>query len=408
MSQLTTQSRFLDWLRPNRANKRKMESLERKGKALFEKVTFRETLTGILLMIPAASSTMLTYYGISVPLTEQGGTILAKGQALAFAITMGTFSWLGWFYLFGLLYRMRKLRLTSALVAGIVYVGSFSFIDAPFNMLALGGGSGVQMTLVDTATYYENRKDAVFKQSTQVQKLLPALRAQAKRFRDLEQNEIKFGSRTGSKSPGKVSDGFGQIATLLEELVGSLDDGLAVSKSLQGDIGASFSIIKREAYTVGPIRPRMNKVSVAADELDDLLAKMEQQDFATSVQAILDALKAIFPTPSIANSSFQKKQNSEIAEIAAMAAPVAEGLERGLDQLTLIKAPEVKRVRPQNALIAIRTKWNELFSQWLAAFFVNIAPAALLIIMIAGYRESEQRNDEELEAASIETEGDRI
>lgn len=383
------------FIRANRKLKKAIESVRRKDKILFKKVSFRETLTGILLMIPAASSTMLTYYGISVPLTEQGGTTLVKGQALAFAITMGTFSWLGWFYLFGLLYRMRKLRLSSALLAGIVYVGSFSFIDAPFNMLALGGGSGVQMTLVDTATYYEERKEVVFKQSTQAQKLLPALKAQAKRFRDLEQNEIKFGSRTGSKNPGKVSDGFGQIATLLSELVSDLETGLTVASSLQGEISSKFSIIKREAFVTGPIRPRMNTVSVTADELDDLLAKLEQQDFATSVQAILEALKSIFPEPTVSNSTFQTKQNAEIGEIAAMAAPVAAGLEKGLAELTAIKPVKAKRVRPENALTAIRTKWRELFSQWLAAFFVNIAPAALLVIMIAGYREAEAREEDE-------------
>lgn len=377
----------------NRKTRRAIDAEERKGKTLFGKVSFRETLTGILLMIPAASSAMLTYYGISGSLTEQGGTIVAKGQALAFALTMGTFSWLGWFYLFGLLYRMRKLRLTSALLAGIIYVGTFSFIDAPFNMLALGGGSGVQLTLVDTAEYYEDRKEAVFKKSTQVQKLLPALKAQTARFKKLEENEKNHGSRTKSKGQGKVSDAFGQIAILLENLVEDLEAGTTAAENLQGQIAAKFSIIKREAYVAGPLRQRVNKVSVAADELDDLLAKLDQQDFAASMEAILFSLKSIFPAPTEASSEFQKKQNAEIAEIAAMAAPLAEGLETSLRKLTEDAAPKVKRVRPQSALMAIRTKWKELFPQWLAAFFVNIAPAALLVILIAAYREAETRTE---------------
>ena len=376
----------------------------RKDQILFRKVSFRETLTGILLLIPATSSAMLTYYGISIPLTEQGGTIVAKGQALAFAITTATFSWLGWFYLFGLLYRMRRLRLTSALAAGIIYVGAFAFIDAPFNMLALGGGSGVQLTLVDTAEYYEERKTAVFKQSTQAQKLLPAIRAQARRFRQLEQNEIAYGSRTSSRGPGKVSDGFGQIATLLETLVGELETGLALSASLQGDIAKLFAVIKKEAYVIGPIRPRVNAVSVAADNLDDLLAKLEQQDFATSIQAILESLKSIFPPPTVANNAFQKKQNAELADIAAMASPVASGLEQGLAQLSAINAPDIKRVRPQSAMSAIRSKWRELFPNWMAAFFVNLAPAALLVILIAGYREAERRAEEHDIDAKFESE----
>lgn len=388
----------------NRAVRRSLAYKARKGRILFKKVSFREVLTGILLVIPATSSAMLTYYGVSIPLTEQGGTMIAKGQALAFAITMATFSWVGWFYLFGLIYRMRGLRLTSSLLAGVIYVGTFSFIDAPFNALALGGGSAVQMTLVDTAEYYEERKQAVFKNSTQAQKLLPAMKAQAKRFRQLEQNEIAYGSRTKSKGAGKVSDGFGQIATLLETLVTELESGLSLSRSLQADIATTFSAIKREAYVAGPIRPRVNRVSVAADELDDLLGRLEQQDFATSVRAILESLKAIFPSPTVANSAFQKTQNAELAEIAAMAAPIAKGLETGLDELTSIVAVERKSVRPLSALMAIRTKRNELFSQWLAAFFVNLAPAALLIILIGGYREAERRAEEHTETINKQDE----
>lgn len=69
------------WLRSKRSN----------SSILFKKVTFREMLTGILLMIPSTATVMLTYYGVSVPLTELGGDIVQKGQALAFAITIGVF-----------------------------------------------------------------------------------------------------------------------------------------------------------------------------------------------------------------------------------------------------------------------------------------------------------------------------
>jgi hypothetical protein len=385
---------ILLFLRSNRKLRRTITAKTRKDAVLFRKVTLRETLTGILLLIPATSSAMLTYYGISIPLTEQGGTVVAKGQALAFAITMATFSWLGWFYLFGLIYSMRKLRLTAGLVAGSVLIGTFSFIDAPFNMLALGGGSAVQLTLVDTAEYYEAQKHSVFKQSTQARKLLPAIKAQAVRFRTLEQNEISNGSRTGSKGQGKVSDGFGQIAGLLETLATELENGLAISSGLQKQITAEFSELKSETYVTGPLRPRVNKVAVTADKIDDLLSQLEQQDFATSIEAILASLKAIFPAPSVANSAFENTQNAELSDIAAMAKPVAESLETSLQKITAIETPDLKRVRPQSALMAIRSKWNELFSQWLAAFFVNIAPAALLIILIAAFREAERRTDD--------------
>ncbi|HBQ36392.1 MAG TPA: hypothetical protein DD729_06080, partial [Rhodobacteraceae bacterium] len=63
------------------------------------------------------------------------------------AQSSGVFSWLGWFYLFGLLYRLHGKRLFTALVAGTFFIFSIAAIDAPFNMLALGGGPAVQMTI---------------------------------------------------------------------------------------------------------------------------------------------------------------------------------------------------------------------------------------------------------------------
>lgn len=358
------------------------------------KVTFREVLTAILLMVPSAATTMLTYYGVSLPLSEQGGTILEKGQALAFAGTVGTFSWLGWFYLYGLLYRLRGKRLVASLVAGSIFVGSITAIDAPFNMLALGGGSAVQLTLVDTAVHYEARKGQVFESATIARQMLPAIDAQAKRFRELEDGEQRFGTYSGSSGPGKVSAGFGQIAALLEALSADLKGGLEASEALQGEIAEKFSALKADAHRPGPLRPRVERVSVAADALDDSLARLDQFDYRVSIEATLASLERIFPAPTVAGSTFEKAQNRELAAISAMAEPVAASLRGALEQLTDGPTVSHERVRPQPAIIAIRTKWRPLAFQWVAAIFIDLAPAALLVILIAAFREVEIRRDE--------------
>lgn len=381
--------------RPNRVMRRMIASKHKDAEVLINKVTFRETITGILLMIPAASTTMLTYYGVSIPLTEQGGDIVAKGQALAFAVTIGTFSWLGWFYLFGLIYRMRKLRLTSTLAAGIVYVGTLAAVDMPFNTLALAGGSGVQLTMVDTARYYEDKKIFVFRQSSTMRKLLPALEAQVQRFATLEEGETKYGTFSGKKGPGKVSAGFGQIAGLLNTLVAEIGKGLSESKLIQSKISSKFSTIKSYTYKTGPIRQRVENISDAADGMDDLLVELGQYDFSVSIKATLTSLNAIFPTPSKASSTFEQTQNSELTVISEMAKPVASALQTALKELKPREEfSSSKSVRPLDAMAAIHAKWKELLPQWLAALFVDIGPSALLIMLIAGFRESEAREEE--------------
>jgi hypothetical protein len=361
-----------------------------KARILFQRLTVRELLTAILLMIPSAATTMLTYFGVSVPMAELGGTVVDKGQALAFSLTIGVFAWLGWFYLFGLLYWLKGRRLGASLAAGVFFVTTLAAIDAPFNMLALGGGPAVQMSLVDTTRHYETRKDEVFAQATITRRIIPALRAQSERFEELRVQEFEGGAFSGSPGAGKVAAGFGQIAVLLTSLTRELDTGLAQSADLQAEIADQFSAMKQHAYLQGPIRPRVSAVSVTADRLDDLLGQLEQFDYAISISATLSSLESIFPAPTAARSDFERTQNAELAMIAEMSRPVAQSLRAALEELDDVASVQAERLRPMSEMDAIRHYWRPLLPQWLAALFIDFAPAALLIILICAYREVEE------------------
>lgn len=375
------------FLKAPRTIRRWLASRGTRANILIRKVGYREVLTAILLMIPSAATTMLTYYGVSEPMSEQGGGIVQKGQALAFAVTIGVFSWLGWFYLFGLLYRLHGQRLRMALAAGTFFVASIAAIDAPFNMLALGGGTAVQMTLLDSAESYEDHKNRAFQETTVMRQLLPAIDVQAERFRTLGEGEQERGDFSGSSGPGKVTAGFFQIATLLETLSAELKRGLDEAGAVQGEIADTLSEIKTETYVTGPLRPRVRRASIAADRLDDLLGQLAQYDYRISIEATLTSMNSIFPVPKDAATAFGKVQNDQLALIAEMARPVAAALQTALSDLSALDREVRPIVRPQNAVEAICTKWRELIFQWLAALFVDLAPGALLIILIAAFRE---------------------
>lgn len=354
---------------------------------LLAKVTQREVMTGILLLIPAVATTMLTYFGTAVPLEEQGGGIVSKGQALAFAITIGIFSWLGWFYGFGILYRLSGIRLRAALTAGIIYLAMIVAIDSPFNMIALAGGSAVQMSISDTAVYYETRAKETAMASGQARQLLPAIKGQETRFEGLGKGEERFGTFSGSPGPGKVSAAFFQIRDLLAALSREIEAGLAASETLQKEITTGLAAIKTETYTTGPLRPRVRRVSIEADRLDDALGRLERYDYAVSIEATLASLRTIFPAPNTARTEFEAVQNDQMAVIAAMAVPVAESLQEALTSLRGEASTELEPSRPEHAVTAIRTYWKPLIFQWTAAIFIDIAPACLLIILTAAFRE---------------------
>lgn len=357
---------------------------------LDERIQFVERLTAILLMIPSAGSAVLTYYGVAGPLTETGSTAIQKGQAVGFALAIGVFIWLGWFYLFGLIHRLDGARLRLALLAGGVMVGAIAVIDAPFNMLALAGGPAAQMSLVTMAHGYEQRRDALIDSATATRRLLPAIQVQAQRFAKLKAQEEKNGTFSGKGKPGKVSASFGQVADLLGGLGTQLDAGLAHVEKLQTDLNGAFGQLKAQAYQQGPIRARMEGASAAADRIDTLLAQAAQYDFGASIEATLASLDSSLLRPQATADAFEQTQAAEIAAVAAMVRPVADSLQAGLAELRGHAAPVVAALRPESPLTAIRTYWRELFPHWCAALFIDFAPAALLFLLIAARRQADR------------------
>ncbi len=354
------------------------------------RIQFSERLTAILLMIPSAGTAVLTYYGVSGPLTETGSTAIQKGQAVGFALAIGVFVWLGWFYLFGLIHRLDGARLRNALLAGTVMVATIAVIDAPFNMLALAGGPAAQMSLVAMARAYEQRRDALIATATATRRLLPAIRVQAQRFARLKAQEEKTGTFSGKNKPGKVSASFGQVADLLGGLGSELDTGLGRVDALQGELNAAFGQLKAYAYQQGPIRARMEGASAAGDRIDALLAQAGQYDAGASIEATLSSLDTSLLRPQASADAFAQTQADEVAAVATMAKPVADSLRAGLAELRGQALPATAALRPESPVTAIRTYWRELVPHWCAALFIDFAPGALLFLLIAAKRQADR------------------
>lgn len=354
---------------------------------LDERIQFAERLTAILLMIPSSGTAVLTYYGVSGPLTETGSTAIQKGQAVGFAITIGVFIWLGWFYLFGLIHCLDGARLRHALFAGTLMVVTIAVIDAPFNMLALAGGPAAQMSLVAMAHAYELRRDALIDNATAMRQLLPAILVQAQRFARLKAQEEKTGTFSGKGKPGKVSATFGQAADILGGLGAQLDGGLGRIDSLQAELTGAFGQLKGYAYQEGPIRVRMEGASSAADRIDALLAQAGQYDFSASIESTLASLDTSLLRPQAATDA--QTQATEVAAVAGMAKPVADSLRASLTALRGRAVPAVAALRPESPLTAIRTYWRELLPHWCAAIFIDFAPGALLFLLIAAKRQAD-------------------
>lgn len=212
------------------------------------------------------------------------------------------------------------------------------------------------------------------------------MKAEAKRFETLAQRELA-GSGTGKPGPGKVRDGYLQIATLLSELDRALKESLSELRAADVEAAVTLRAMKTTTYTPGKIRERVAALSSQADQLDALLRKIAQRDTAAAIKATATSLRGIIPPPGAARSAFEVTQNAELARIGEMAKPVATALETALSASEQQGKLVFEPVRPQNAMTAIKTYWRELLPQWVAALFVDFAPAILVVALLAARRE---------------------
>lgn len=354
---------------------------------LGKRILVREIITAILLMIASAGTMLLTYSGVSMPLSESGAGIIPKGHALSFSILIGVLSWLGWSYIFGILHWLTGKRLALALSAGAIYVLFIAAIDAQFNMLALAGSQGVQRSLVATADSYEQARSDVAGDATIAAQLVPALRSQASRFANLQASEIDTGAHSGRTGAGKVSDAFGQVAVLLTALADQIEEAMPRVGAVQGKVTALLAEMKAHAFTVGDVRARSRDVSATADQIDALFAEVDRYDYRASIRATLDSLENLFPAQS-SGTGFTAVQNAEVAAVGELAKPVASSLQSVLTSMGDDR-PGLSTRRPLDAMTAVKVYWLDFLQQWIAAVFIDIAPAFLAVILVAARRESD-------------------
>lgn len=371
----------------------------REGTRLHVTIDYIESLTSILLMIVSLGILLLTYAGVSMPLSESGEGLLGKAHALSFATIVAVLAWLGWKHIFSIVPRLRKHRMLTGIIAGGIYALSITAIDAPFSVLALGGPTAVKLSMADTVESYEDITTAVARQSSTAAQLVPVMTSQVARFASLADVEVATGAQSGSKGEGKVSETFRQVSTILGALSSDIQSGMTQANQVQGEISATLAEMKSYVFITGNIGERSQGVSIAADKIDRLLARVRQYDYVLSIEATLSILENLVPDQGDAGSDFEAIQNRELRVIAEMVKPVANSLRQALASLDG-EGVAARPARPLDALEAIRAYWVALLPQWIASIFLDLSPLALLAIQLAGRREVEHLNNDQREGAS--------
>lgn len=365
----------------------------RPGDDLIARADIREHVVTILLMIPAATTIVLTYSGAIDGMSESGDSLIKKGEAALFATTIGVFSFLGSYLAFGLVDRLRGRFLGLGATAALLFTTAICAVDAPLNLTALGGDMASQMSLSDTASFYARQRSEVFARAAAIRQILPGIRAQSDRFMAAHAHELKTGALSGKPGPGKVENAFFQIGKLLGDLANELQKGLTEADQLQGQLTGELGAMKAQVYVQAPMRARIEAVSKLGDKLDDLLSRLDQYDYSASVRVTLKSLETIFPAPTAAKNAFEVRQNEAVAQVAAMAKPVAAALSDGLASLgKAASGTAANPPRPLRAHEAIWVYWRSLIPQVVAATLTSFAPLLLLVMLLAARRQADHLN----------------
>jgi len=382
------------------AVKRRLRKANSPRDLLLALAAHQETLITTFLTVVSGGIFVLTYSGISMPMTENRAGLIEKGHALSFSLVIAVLSFVGWSAAFSILPQLTGRRLAAGLTAALLFVGSIAAIDAQYNVLGLGGPAAVQLSLIDTARHYEERRSDLLASTMLASQLVPALKTQAARFAALEASEIETGAHSGRQGAGKVSEGFGQVADILGGAAAQVEAGMQAAQALQEEVTAAIAQMKSHAYVVGDVRSRAQAVSEAADRIDALLGEAARYDSRASLAATLASLESLFPTGDPSASGFSATQNAELVAISEMSKPVAASLQDALGKLAPADRAATGLARPLDAMTAVRHYWQQLLPAWIAAIFVDTCPALLLIILIAARREA-KRHDRNNEADKL-------
>ncbi|HQS14889.1 hypothetical protein [Reyranella sp.] len=355
---------------------------------LAERVEHVEKTTTILLTVHSLGLLLLTYRGVSVPMLENGGGLLQKGEALALATTIAVLSWLGWKYIFSLLPRLHGRRLLSAVGGAVLYLSALVAMDAQFVMVGIGGAAATKLSFEAVASAYEQRRNAASARLAFLRQLLPAFRAQEQRFLKAEQDELK-GRGTGLPGTGKVSAAYGSTASQLTTLIGEIERALAEAASVEREVGDIVGRINTLVHEQSPISERAEAVSTAAARLDEKLAELAQLDLSPAMLATLKVLESSIPEPGPARNKIEEAQNVQIEMIRKVLTPVAEALRAAIRDLAATPSSQPPRLRPIDPMAATKVYWRELLPLWIASGFVDVAPALLLLIGVAAQRQAD-------------------
>lgn len=353
---------------------------------LADKVEYVEKTTTILLTVHSLGLLLLTYRGVSVPMLENGGGLLQKGEALALAATIAVLSWLGWKYIFSLVPHLRGRRLLAGVSGAALYLSALVAMDAQFVMVGISGSAATKLSMEAVAASYEQHRPVAMKQIAFMRQMQPAFRAQEERFKKAEQDEIK-GKGTGLPGSGKVSAAYGQTAKQLTTLNEGIDRALNRGAAIEREFSQAIARINKLIHQQSPIAQRAEAISNEVAKLDELLAELAQLNMAPSILATLKVLETSTPEPIPPKNKVEELQNAEIEIIRKTLGPVAEALRATVREISGTAIEPPPRVRPIDPMTATRVFWRELITFWIASGFVDIAPALLLLILIAAQRQ---------------------
>lgn len=359
------------------------------SEALARRAGFLEKLSEILLMVASATTALLTYAGVVDGMSESGATLIKKGEAVLFAVTVGVLSFLGWKFLFSLVSWLHGRYLGVGALAAIAFLGCIAAIDTNFNVIGLAGPTAERKSIERMVGYYQQKAEELSARVTALQRLIPVLVAEATRFQQRRERELK-GSGTGKPGSGAVSDTYGDVTLLIGTTTKGLTEGLNAATALNEKIVSEMGTLRSTMYRQGPMRPRIEAAANSADRLDNLLGELARLDFTASLKAATAILENIVPpSPKLAGSPLEKAQHAELQRIAGMVKPVAEALRVALAEIPVAGPLTGRPPRPIEASIAVREFWVELLPSWISAAMISFGPGLLVVMLVAARREAD-------------------
>ncbi len=348
-----------------------------------------KTVSSIALLLPvqAVASAYFSYLGAEA-LSDAGGvSVLGRASAVVYAAAIGAAIYSFWTIALRVVPtlpsgRFRKAGM-SITFAGCLFVTA---VSSWLNVAGLAGPAALEVQMNGTVAAYEGAAADAYGRARQAEQLIGDLKATARQFHSLAEDEATSGRISGRPGHGTVSETLAHIADQIEGLIEEINGYLEAAATLSQTARGQLETMRQQAGSDGHPTQKMRALASTADAMRATLHEMRSKSPAASAARVIRSLSAGVAVQPVSGRSekvaaAQREALADVAQRIDAAAATIAALAADLDDPDDPSAGAlvVERIGPVQAVFRHA---EHFVPMWAGGIAIDLIPTIIILYLM--------------------------